>query len=141
VQYPDTGRQGANALEYVTHNLIVILAAALAGFLVSLLYMALLGSGRKNGIGFLAFAAFAQFWLAAVLGGVLLLVAESDRSWTATLAMLLAIWVGLVAPPLLVTLHFRGVARVRAAADSLHWLGVLLVQGCILQWLGLRPPF
>lgn len=126
-------------MEYVSQNLIVILTAASAGLLVSLLHMTLSKPDTALRVSFLAFAAFAQFWLAAVLAGALLLVAETDRSWTEMIVSVFTIWIGLIVPPLMTTLRFRDAGGPMVAADSLHWLVVLMVQGSIMQFFGLLP--
>ena len=97
--------------------------------------------GERPRLDFLLLAAIAQFWLAAVLAGALLIGPPSSQPWASLLATVVMIWVGLIVPPLMVTLRFRGLPGPMAAADSLHWLLVLLVQASVLQSLGLtRPP-
>ncbi len=87
-------------------------------------------------------AGIAQFWLATVLAGILLLAPPTGRPWISMLMIVFIIWVGLMVPALMVTLRFRGHPGPMAAADSLHWLLVLLVQASIMTSLGLTaaPP-
>lgn len=86
-------------------------------------------------------AAIAQFWLAAVLAGALLMGPPSSQPWGRMFVTVVMIWVGIIVPPLMVTLRFRGHPGPMAAADSVHWLLVLLIQASVMQSLGLtRPP-
>jgi hypothetical protein len=89
---------------------------------------------------FLILTGIAQFWLATVLAGILLLAPPTGRPWVSMLIIVFIIWVGLMVPPLMVTLRFRGHPGPMAAADSLHWLLVLLVQASIMLSLGLTAP-
>ncbi len=96
--------------------------------------------GERPRLDFLILAAIAQFWLASVLAGALLMAPRTGQPWPAMLMLVFIIWVGIVVPPLMVTLRFRGHSGPMAAADSVHWLLVLLVQGSIMMSLGLKMP-
>ncbi|MCG2842223.1 hypothetical protein L6Q21_14695 [Sandaracinobacter sp. RS1-74] len=116
--------------------------AAIFGLLVGLGHFLLSKPGERPKLDFLIPAMIAQFWLAAVLAGALLMGPPSSEPWISMLMTVVVIWVGLIVPPLMVTLRFRGHSGPMAAADSLHWLLVLLVQAAVMQSLGLvRPPY
>lgn len=127
-------------LEYINHNLAPILVATVFGLLVGLGHFLLSKPGERPRLDFLILATIAQFWLAAVLAGALLMAPPSGRPWVSMLVTVFIIWVGLIVPPLMVTLRFRGHPGPMAAADSLHWLLVLLVQASIMLSLGLSQP-
>ncbi len=116
-----------------------ILAATVFGLLVGLGHFLLSKPGEKLNIGFLALTAVAQFWVATVLAGALLLAPRTGQPWITMLTVAVVAWVGFIVPPLMVTLRFRGHPGPMAAADSLHWLLVLVVQGTVMQALGLMP--
>jgi len=48
----------------------------------------------------------------------------------------LFVWGGFVATSLVVTNMVQGVSRVATLVDGGHWLGVLVIQGAVIGWLG-----
>ncbi len=84
--------------------------------------------------------AIAEFWLAAILAGALILGPQQGDPWMTAMTTTLVIWIGFVVPVLLVTLRFRNMPGPMAAADSLHWLAVMLVQASVLRLIGLETP-
>jgi hypothetical protein len=48
------------------------------------------------------------------------------------------LWFGFVITTMTVNHAFQGARRSLTLIDGGHWLGVLLVQGAILGWLGVR---
>jgi hypothetical protein len=46
------------------------------------------------------------------------------------------LWLGLVATTMVVNHGFQGASRALTAIDGGHWLGVLLIQGAIIGWMG-----
>lgn len=48
------------------------------------------------------------------------------------------VWLGFVAPVLIVNHLFQGQRRTLTLIDGGHWLGVLLIQGAIIGLMGLR---
>lgn len=47
-------------------------------------------------------------------------------------------WLGFVAPTLLINNGYQGAKTMLTAIDAGHWLGVLLIQGAIIGWMGVR---
>lgn len=116
------------------------MAATAFGLLVGLGHFLLSKPGERPRLDFLILVAIAQFWLATVLAGALLLGPPTGRPWLAMLSTVFIIWVGFIVPPLMVTLRFRNHPGPLAAADSVHWLLVLLVQASVMMSLGLNQP-
>ena len=83
---------------------------------------------------FISFAA--ELVMAFVLAGILAHVAKSGVTITAGLITGLLCWFGFVLTTL-VTNHAYGKAKpMLTVIDGGHWLGVLLLQGLVLGWLG-----
>jgi hypothetical protein len=127
-------------LEYINLNLVPITIAAAVGLLVGLAHFLMSKPGERPGLDFVLLSAIAEFWLACILAGALILGPKLADPWVIALATAAIIWIGFVAPVLLVTLRFRGLPGPMAAADSLHWLVVMLAQAAVMQSLGLVAP-
>lgn len=123
---------------YIALNLGPILAATLAGLLIGLAYRAVaVGPGAP---GLLPVAAIAEAWLAAILAGALILAPVKAGGWTVALGTAFIIWVGFVAPALIVTQRARGLGWLGVGGDCGHWLVVMLAQAAVLHAVGLRHP-
>ena len=48
------------------------------------------------------------------------------------------VWLGFVATTMVVNHGFQGARRALTVIDGGHWLGVLLIQGAIIGWMGVR---
>jgi hypothetical protein len=48
------------------------------------------------------------------------------------------VWLGFVATTMVVNHGFQGAKRALTLIDGGHWLGVLLIQGAIIGWMGVR---
>ena len=124
---------------YIVQNILPILAAMVAGLAIGLVWNRAMG-GKTPSMLVLLVAAVAEFWLAAILAGALILAPPQAAVWTMALGSAFIIWVGFVMPAFVVTL---GVARVRPsriASIVLHWLFVMLAQAAIMQAIGLVAP-
>ena len=122
---------------YIALNLLPILAATLAGLAVGALCYRR-AAGHRPGLWLTA--AVAEFWLAAILAGALILAPKQAGAWTMALATPVVIWIGFVVPALVVTQRVRGSAWRTAAIDCAHWLAVMVVQAAVLGAWGLVPP-
>ncbi|KAB2915276.1 MAG: DUF1761 domain-containing protein [Hyphomicrobiaceae bacterium] len=94
----------------------------------------------KGGLGLYLLAFGAQLIMAAMLGGVLVHLSLGGLPPTIRNGMISAafIWVGFVATSMIVNYSFHGAKRALTLIDGGHWLGVLLIQGAILGWWGVR---
>ena len=126
---------------YIILNAIPILLATLAGLLAGgLVHRAAGGFTRQ-----LWSAALASAWFAAILAGALIL-APADKAppgapaWLMPVMTAVVIWIGFVAPALVVTLRHRGLGWRSVGIESLYWLVVMLVQAVVLHSWGLLPP-
>lgn len=124
---------------YIAMNAIPILAATAGGLLFGYFYAALM---RMRGVSPAAFltVAVAEFWLAAILAGALILAPAKQGIWTMTLGSAFVIWIGFVVPVVVTSYRFRRLTVRAALMDSAHWLGVMLIQATILRLIGLTPP-
>lgn len=115
--------------------------AALTGLLVGLVHFTMSRPAERPTLDFLLLTAIAEFWVATILAGALIVMPDGALNvWMMTAIAVVLIWVGFIAPVLLVTLRFRGMPGPMAAADAVHWLVVLMVQAMVMQSVGLQAP-
>jgi hypothetical protein len=128
---------------YIVLNAPAIMAATLASLAFGALYYRTASRGRPRATGFagtLATAFVAEFWLCAILAGALILAPPKGDVWTMTIGSAFVIWIGFVAPAIVATYRIRALAMRTALADSVHWLGAMLVMAVVLRLIGLVPP-
>lgn len=131
-------------MDYILINLGSILAATITGLVLGVVYHRTAwrpgALTRSGSTGLLLTAAIAEFWLACILAGALILAPQQAGAWTMAIGSAVVIWIGFVLPVLAVTETARGVPVARTVADSLHWLAVMIVQAIILHLAGLTAP-
>ena len=130
---------------YILTNLVPILIATVIGLVVSVIYRSM--SRRigefSHGVGaggLLVVAALAEFWLACILAGALILAPQQADPWVMAIGSAVVIWIGFVLPVLVVTEIFRAVSVQRTLSDCLLWLVVMVVQATALHSIGLTHP-
>ena len=135
-------------------NFLPVIAAAIAGFVFggiwyntfSKQWMEAVGMSPekmqrdRGGIGLYLLAFAAQFIMAWMLAGVLLHLGNSGmpislRSGVISAAFL---WFGFVITTMVVNYSFHGARHALTLIDGGHWLFVLLIQGAIIGWWGVR---
>jgi hypothetical protein len=79
----------------------------------------------------------AQLVMAWVLAGVIGHLGLGQVTLRNGLISAGILWLGFVATTMLVNHGFQGAPRALTAIDGAHWLGVLLIQGAIIGWMGL----
>ena len=130
-------------MSYIAVNAFAILLATAAGLVVSALYRAL--AARRAGalerhrrpLVLLVTAVLAEFWLASILAGALILAPPQADPWVMALGSAVVIWIGFIVPVLFVTHLFRGLSFAAASLDGGHWIAVMLVQAAVLHLVGL----
>ena len=135
-------------MTYISMNLLAILAATCVGLVVGAAYAGLyrrLSGGREPGVrrgsvGFVVLAFVAEFWLAAILAGALILAPPGAGAWTMSLGSAFIIWIGFVVPVIAVTHPFHGLPARVVVLDCAHWLAVMAAQAATLQVIGLAKP-
>lgn len=127
---------------YIVPNALPILVATLAGLVVGATYRRLASRGTAGRVdwGFVALAFAAEYWLAAILAGALLLAPPRADATVMAIGSAVVIWLGFIVPAVVVTLRYHGVAARTIALDCAHWLGVLVVQAVVLHAIGLTLP-
>lgn len=132
---------------YILINIWPILAATVAGLVFGTAYHAASrgseAGGGGGGVGspvtaVIAFAA--EFWIACILAGALILAPEEAGEWTMAIGTAVVIWIGFVAPSILVSHRYERRSWGLTAKSLAHWLGVFLVHVVVLQLFGLEPP-
>jgi len=124
---------------YIILNLLPIAAATAVGLVIGLVWLRasdILLPGWKT----LAGAALAEFWLASILAGALILAPPEAGEWVMALGSAVVIWIGFVVPVLWVTFMAYEMGARRTLSAALHWLVVMVAQAMCMQWIGLAPP-
>ncbi len=124
---------------YIILNLIPILVATVTGLAIGALWLRAGGAGQTGTPTIIA-AFIAEFWLAAILAGALILAPPKGGVWTMTIGSAVIIWIGFVVPALTATYAARGLPARATIADSAHWLAVMLAQAVVMRLIGLVPP-
>ena len=79
----------------------------------------------------------AQLVIAYMLAGLLGHLGESSVTVRNGLVIGLFVWIGFVITTMAVNYGFQGAKPMLTVIDGVHWLGVLLLQGLIIGWIGL----
>ncbi|RYC32318.1 hypothetical protein D3273_09840 [Lichenibacterium minor] len=129
---------------YILLNIRAIALATAGGLIVGALYK-LVGGASTGASGFsvplIVTAVLAEFWLASILAGALILAPPRAGPWVMAIGSAVVIWIGFVLPALLVTALSRGLSFGAGLADAGHWLAAMVVQAVVLHLVGLvRPP-
>lgn len=124
---------------YILINLLPIAAATMLGLAIGLVWLRVSGM-LLPGWAALAGAALAEFWLAAILAGALILAPSEAGAWVMALGSAVVIWIGFVVPVLWVTFMAHGIAPRQTVSAALHWLTVMVAQAALMQAIGLVPP-
>jgi hypothetical protein len=130
-------------------NYIAVVFAAAATFGFGFVYYMALGKywmtaagrtkaeieGSKSPLPFII-AAIAQLVIAFMLAGVMGHLGHNAVNVTHGLITGLFLWVGFVITTMAVNHAFQGAKPMLTVIDGGHWLGVLLLQGLMLGWIG-----
>ncbi len=97
-------------------------------------------SRERGGIGLYLLAFVAQLVMAWMLAGVLLHLERGGLPSTLRNGMISGafLWFGFVVTTMVVNYAFHGARQILTLIDGGHWLGVLLIQGGIIGWWGVR---
>lgn len=128
---------------YILVNIRAIALATVGGLVVGLLYK-LVGGDATGAPGFplslIATAVLAEFWLASILAGALILAPPRAGPWVMAVGSAVVIWIGFVLPALLVTALSRGLSFEAGLADCGQWLAAMVAEAIILHLVGLTKP-
>jgi hypothetical protein len=95
---------------------------------------------ERGALGLYVLAFAALLVMASMLFGILVHLSQGGMSPSIRVGMISAafLWLGFVIPTMVVNYAFHGAKRALSLIDGGHWLGVLLVQGAVLGWWGVR---
>lgn len=138
---------------YIIQNILPILAATIAAFAFGAGYYMTLGKPWMAAAGLteekvksspssmpFIIAFIAEFWMAAILAGALILAPAEAGKWTMAIGTALIIWIGFVIPTMTVNHRYQMLPWRLTLIDGGHWLGVMMVQVIVLSLIGLTPP-
>jgi hypothetical protein len=94
----------------------------------------------RGSVGLYVLAFVALLVMALMMAGILVHLAQGGLPTTVRTGLVSAafIWLGFVIPTMVVNYAFHGARQALTLIDGGHWLGVLLIQGAILGWFGVR---
>ena len=130
-------------MSYIGWNVLPILAATITGLLIGAIHRVLSvprpGGGRGPAARLIV-AFVAEFWLASILAGALILAPVQANAWTIAVGTAVIVWIGFVLPVLVVSYPAHGLRFPSLARDAVHWLLVMVAQAAVLNLVGLVRP-
>ncbi len=79
-----------------------------------------------------------QVIMALVLAGIIGHLGKSHITLRNGIVSGALVWLGFVMTTLVVNHSFQQAKRALTVIDGLHWLGVLMLQGAVIGWMGVR---
>ena len=125
---------------YIVLNFVPIFAATVLGFAFGLGWYQVFGREERPGLPALAGVFAAEFWVASILAGALILAPEEAGAWTMAVGTAVVIWVGFILPALFVTDVYGRRPLSETLRHGGHWLAAALLNVLVLEGLGLTPP-
>lgn len=140
---------------YIVQNIVPILAATVAAFLFGGLYYRVIrvpwlratgpnASSAEARPGLLHYLGIfvAEFWMAAILAGAVILAPTDEGAgpWVMALGSAVIIWVGFVLPALFVSYRLAGLRTRLIVFDTLHWLGAMSIMAAVVRAVGVTSP-
>lgn len=128
-------------MDYIVFNIVPIVAATLVAYGAGLVVRSSTG-GVRAGVAGRAVTLVAQFWLAAILAGAVILAPTSTGAgpWTMAIGSAVVIWGGFVLPSIVGNHIARGLGAAAMAVDALYWLVVMAAQAAVLNGIGVGLP-
>lgn len=137
-------------MDFAGMSYSAILAAAVASFLFGGLWYGVLSKQwlaasckteegiAKSGTPVvpLLIAAVCQLVMAWVLAGLIGHLGKGQVTLRNGVISAGFVWLGFIATTLIVNHAFQEAKRALTVIDGLHWLGVVLIQGAIIGWMG-----
>lgn len=123
-------------------NFFPILVATAAGLVFGFAWLGAFGGAPARGFtpASALVAVLAEFWLASILAGALILAPPQAGAWVMAVMTPIVIWIGFLVPALVVTLPRRGHGAGTVLADCGLWLGTMVLQAVVLKLVGLATP-
>ncbi len=128
---------------------LAVLFAGAAGFAFGAVYYTTLGKHWMRALGKtkediqrnksplpFIIAAVAQFLMAYILAGAIGHLGDDTVTIRNGVITGLFMWVGFVLTTVSVNYAFQGAKPMLTVIDAGHWLGVLVLQGLIIGWVG-----
>ena len=88
----------------------------------------------RSSLGLYVLAFVAQLVMAWMFAGILVHLSQGGMGWIACGLL----WRGLCIPEMVFNYAFHFALQSLTVIDGGHWLGVLLIQGAIMGWWGVR---
>ena len=132
-------------------NYLAVIAATVAGFIFGAVYYMVLAKPWAASIGktpeqirkeggmrpaLFMVALVAQLVMAVVLASFIGALGAEQIGIGNGVMTAFFVWLGFVVTAMAVNHGFQGANRSLTVIDSTHWLGVLLIQGVVIGWIG-----
>lgn len=137
-------------MQFAGINYVAVVFAAAASFGFGFGYYTLLGKPWMEALGKtreqiesdksprpFVIAAAAELVIAYMLAGVMGHLGDGSIDIPTGLISGAFLWFGFIATTMAVNHAFQGVKPMLTLIDTGHWLGVMLLQGLIIGWVGL----
>lgn len=134
-------------MDFAGMNYLAIVIAAVVSFLFGGVWYNVLATQWMAAIGktraqlpdekpAMLIAAGAQFVMAFVLAGLIGHLGQGQVTLANGVISAAFVWAGFILTTLATNHAFQGATRMLTLIDAGHWLGVLLIQGAIIGWMG-----
>ncbi len=140
-------------MDYILENIVAIGAATVAAFAFGGLYYLVLrkpylaaagpnasAAERRPGVIHYASVLIAEFWMAAILAGAVILAPAEAGAWTMAIGSAVVIWCGFVLPALFVSYRLLGLRKRLVVIDAGHWLGAMVIMAVVVRAVGVTAP-
>ena len=124
---------------YIVLNAVPITIAMLVSLVIGKIWLRVINRPRPS-YRVIALIAAAQFWMAGILAGALILAPPEAGVWTMALGSAVIIWIGFVVPTLVTSLIIGRVSARMIASVCAYWLTAIIAQAAVMQGYGLTPP-
>lgn len=135
-------------MDFAGMNYLAIPAAAIAAFVFGAAYYGALGkpwmkaaridpAGAKMSPALFAVSFIAELVMAFVLAGVIGHLGSGQVTLANGVVAGLLVWAGFIATTVAVNQRYEGFGWTLTLIDAGHWLGVALVMGAVIGWMGL----
>ncbi len=141
---------------YIIENILPILAATIAAYVFGAIYYSALSkpwmkasritpAEMHGASGFAKASPFiisfvAEFWMASILAGALILAPVEAGVWTVAFGTAFILFIGFVFPTMAVNNAYSFRKPILTLIDGVHWLGVLLIMAGVLRLIGVEGP-
>ncbi len=128
-------------------NYLAVVIATVAAFIFGAVYYGVLGkpwmkaakidpAEAKMSVSIMATGFICQFVMAVLLAGLIGHLGAGDPTVRTSIVTGFFVWLGFMVTTMIVNQRFQGFGWMLSLIDGVHWLGVALIMGAIIGWMG-----